>query len=152
MSSSPRPTDDSEESQADRTEALVRDHFAAINDRDRAAVAALHADDVVVHSGGRQVTGLEAVIDDWWSQIEAFPDLEDTVEMLFAADDRGAVRYTTTGTHEGAFRGIEPTGTAVEVTSVAIVRVEDGEIVEWWNHPDRFGLFHQLGLVTPPTG
>lgn len=152
MSSSPERTDRSEEAQAERTKALVRDHFAAINDRDRAAVAALHADDVVVHSGGRELSGVEAVLGDWWAQLEAIPDLEDSIELLLAEGDRAAVRYTTTGTHEGEFRGIEPTGATVEVTSMAIVRVDDGEIVEWWNHPDRFGLFHQLGVVDSPTG
>jgi len=129
---------------------LVRRHFRAINERDRDAVAQLHAEDVVVHGGGRTLGGVEAVLQSWWSQLEAVPDLTDTVEMLLAEGDTVAVRYRTTGTHEGAFRGIEPTGEAVEITSMAMVRVEDGELAEWWNHPDRFGLFTQLGVVEPP--
>lgn len=140
---------DSESVEQDNKE-LVRRHFRAINDRDRDAVAQLHEEDVVVHSGGRELQGVEAVLQSWWSQLEAVPDLSDTIEMLLAEDDKVAVRYTTTGTHEGAFRGIEPTGEAVEITSMAVVRIEDGDLTEWWNHPDRFGLFTQLGVVEPP--
>lgn len=151
MSSSPHRTDRSDGTQAAEAKALVRDHFAAINDRDRAAVADLHADDVVVHSAGRELSGIEAVLEDWWAQLEAMPDLEDTIDMLIADGDLIAVRYTTTGTHEGELLGIEPTGQTVAVTSMAVVRVADGELVEWWNHPDRFGLFQQLGLIDPPS-
>lgn len=135
---------------ADRSKAIVRKHFEAINDRDRSTVADLHADDVVVHSAGRELSGVEAVLEDWWGQLEAIPDLEDRIDMLIAEDDRVAIRYTTTGTHEGEFLGIKPTGNSVTLTSMAVVRIEGGEIVEWWNHPDRFGLFEQLELVRDP--
>lgn len=129
---------------------LVRRHFQAINERDREMVAELHAEDVTVHSGDRELDGLEAVLVSWWAQIDAIPDLTDTIDMLLAEGDKVAVRYTTTGTHEGEFLGIEPTGEEVEVTSMAVIRVEDGQLAEWWNHPDRFGLFQQLGVVEPP--
>lgn len=152
MSNTSKRSDTSGEPNEERTKELVRDHFTAINDRNRAAVLDLHADDVVVHSAERDVSGVESVLTDWWSQLDAIPDLEDTIEMLIADGERAAVRYTTTGTHEGEFRGIEPTGRTVELTSMAVVRVEGDEIVEWWNHPDRFGLYRQLGLIDPPTG
>lgn len=70
--------------------------------------------------------------------------------MLIAERDRIAVQYTSTGTHEGEFFGIEPTGNEVEITSMGVDRIAHGEIVETWNHPDRFGLFQQLGLVESP--
>lgn len=129
---------------------VVRRHFEAINTRDREAVEALHADDVMVHSAGRDVRGLDAVIRDWWSQLEAVPDLEDQIDILISEGHKVAVRYTTTGTHEGEFRGIEPTGVEVEVSSMAVCEVHDGRIVEWWNHPDRMGLFRQLGILESP--
>ncbi len=129
---------------------LIRQHFTAINERDRDTVADLHAEDVVVHGGGRELHGIEAVLDSWWAQLEAIPDLTDTIEMLLAEDDKVAVRYTTTGTHEGELMGIQPTGATVDVTSMAVVRVEDGQLAEWWNHPDRFGTYQQLGFVVLP--
>jgi steroid delta-isomerase-like uncharacterized protein len=129
---------------------LVRRHFDAINERDREAVAELHADDVVVHGGGRALEGIEAVLQSWWAQLEAVPDLTDTIDMLLAEDDIVAVRYTTTGTHEGEFLGIEPTGKTVEATSMAVVRVKNEELAEWWNHPNRYEVFKQLGVIDPP--
>lgn len=129
---------------------LVRRHFEAINERDRESVAELHTDDVVVHGGGRVLEGIEAVVQSWWAQLEAVPDLTDTIDMLLAEDDKVAVRYTTTGTHEGEFLGIEPTGEKVEATSMAVVRVENGKLTEWWNHPNRYEVFKQLGVIDPP--
>lgn len=140
-------TTESDGKDAHQAKALVRAHFDAINDRNRKAVADLHAEDVVVHSAGREIHGVEAVIEDWWAQLEAMPDLVDTIDMLIAEGGHASVRYTSTGTHEGEFRGIEPTGEPIEITSMAIIRVDEGDIVEWWNHPNRFALFQQLGLI-----
>lgn len=129
---------------------LVRQHFKAINERDREGMAELYAEDVVVHSGPRELHGIEDVLQNWWAQLEAVPDLTDTIELLLAEDDKVAVRYTTTGTHEGEFMGIQPTGNTVEVTSMAVIRFEDGQIIEMWNHPDRFGTYKQLGFMILP--
>lgn len=151
MTSAPRQTDGSGLSESEHAKALVREHFDAINERDRSKVADLHADDVVVHSAGRELVGIEAVISDWWAQLEAVPDLQDSIDMLIAEEDRVAIRYTTTGTHEGEFLGLDPTGASVEVTSMAVVRIDGDQIVEWWNQPDRFDFFRQLGLIEDPT-
>lgn len=150
MSRFPKRADGGREKQTGQAKSLVHDHFTAINERDRSRVADLHADDVIVHSAGRELVGIEAVIEDWWAQIEAVPDLEDSVDMLVAEEDHVAIRYTTTGTHQGEFLGLEPTGESVEVTSMAIVRVDGDEIAEWWNKPDRFEFFKQLGLIDDP--
>lgn len=151
MTQAPKQTDGGGASESAQAKTLVREHFDAINQRDQSKVADLHADDVVVHSAGRELVGIEAVISDWWAQLEAIPDLKDMIDMLIAEDDRVAVRYTTTGTHEGEFLGLDPTGASVEVTSMAVVRIEGGEIIEWWNQPDRFEFFRQLGLIEDPT-
>lgn len=131
-------------------ETLVRAHFEAINDRDLDRAADLHADDVRFHSLGRTIDGFEAVRGSWRAQLEAVPDLEDAIEALIADGDTVAVRYTTTGTHEGDLLGIEGTGQSVEVTSMAMLRVEDGEIAEWWNYPDVTGLLRQLDGIESP--
>jgi predicted ester cyclase len=38
--------------------------------------------------------------------------------------------FTFHGTHEGAFRGIEPTGSELAVHGFHLRRVEDGSVVE----------------------
>jgi steroid delta-isomerase-like uncharacterized protein len=78
---------------------------------------------------------------------EAFPDLTCTIEELIAEGDKVAYRWTMRGTHQGEIEGIAPTGRAVEVSGITIVRLEDGKIVE-----DRFesgspGLDEQLRVT-----
>lgn len=81
----------------------------------------------------------------------AFPDIEETVEDIFGAGDRVALRLTMRGTHTGReFRGVLPTGKEVNVTGMAIVRVVDGKIPDGWFFFDRLALYTQLGAITPP--
>jgi hypothetical protein len=42
--------------------------------------------------------------------VQAFPDLEMTVEQMIAEGDLVAVRVSAAATHKGDFRGIAPTG------------------------------------------
>ena len=82
----------------------------------------------------------------------AFPDLEYTVEDLIAEGDKVVRRDRATGTHDGEFMGIEPTGKEVEFEGVVIFRVEDGQLVEAWSQGDMMGLMQQLGVVESPRG
>jgi predicted ester cyclase len=74
----------------------------------------------------------------------AFPDATVTLEDIFAEGDRVAYRLTIRGTHQGAFQGIPPTGKHVTVSFTAIVRIEDGRLVEEWGGLDLFDLRRQL--------
>ena len=77
----------------------------------------------------------------------AFPDFRTAVDEAIAAGDRVVVRWTRTGTHLGPFRGLAPTGRAVEWTGIWIARVECGRIAETWSEADVLGLYRQLGLA-----
>jgi predicted ester cyclase len=61
--------------------------------------------------------------------------------------DRVAYRLTIHGTHQGAFQGIPPTGKHVTVSFTAIVRIEDGRLVEEWGGLDLFDLRQQIEAV-----
>lgn len=75
----------------------------------------------------------------------AFPDLKIDPEKVVTDADNVAVAYTLTGTHEGEFMGIAPTGKKVSARGVQIARFEDGKIVERWGSSDELGLLHQIG-------
>lgn len=77
----------------------------------------------------------------------AFPDIQLTIEDMFAAGDRVAFRSTMRGTHQGVFQGIAPTGKQVTVSLIDVVRVEHGKLVEHWGGPDLWDLLQQLGAV-----
>lgn len=74
----------------------------------------------------------------------AFPDAHIEPQELVATDDHVCVAYTLTGTHEGEFHGIEPTGKKIEVRGVQIGRFEDAKIVERWGSTDELGILKQI--------
>jgi steroid delta-isomerase-like uncharacterized protein len=77
----------------------------------------------------------------------AFPDLEVTIEDLIAEDDLVCRRTRFTGTHEGEFMGIEPTGNTVDVSGAVIYRIEDDQVAESWGQNDLMGMMEQLGVA-----
>ena len=79
----------------------------------------------------------------------AFPDGRMTIEDMVAEEDRVATRKTFRGTHRGELMGIPPTGRAVAIQLIDIVRLADGKAVESWNAADDLGLLQQLGALAP---
>jgi steroid delta-isomerase-like uncharacterized protein len=77
---------------------------------------------------------------------DIFPDMTVTIEDILEADEKVALRWRMTGTHEGGpMFGVEPTGKEVELTAIEINRFEDGKLIETWTQSDQLGLFQQLG-------
>lgn len=76
-----------------------------------------------------------------------FPDLHHPEIHLVGEGDVVVARLTGTGTHEGEFLGVEPTGESIRVTAMEMYRVADGRIVEAWINLDTLGLLRQLGAV-----
>jgi|SRR5215217_3457533 len=80
---------------------------------------------------------------------DAFPDLRVTQANKVAEKDKVAFRWMMSGTHEGEFMGVAPTGKRVAVMGMDIVRVGDGEILGYWGEFDVVSMLRQLG-ITPP--
>jgi steroid delta-isomerase-like uncharacterized protein len=131
----------------------VRRVESAVNEQDQHVLDDIFAEDFVVrfHGGREELRGLDEFRDYLRETYEAFPDLTITFEHVVAEDDTVAVRYTGTGTHEGEYEGVEPTGETVDISGMRIAKVDDGEIVEVWGQRDDVGLLAQLGVVDPPT-
>jgi steroid delta-isomerase-like uncharacterized protein len=77
----------------------------------------------------------------------AFPDMQHTVEDVFATADRVAVRFTINGTQTGAFFGMPPSGRRVTVSANILMRVADGKVRELVGVFDEAGLLRQLGVL-----
>jgi predicted ester cyclase len=77
----------------------------------------------------------------------AFPDNRHEVEEIIAEDDRVVLRCTLTGTHEGTFMGIPPTGRKIEVTEIHIYRLKGGKAVDHRVGRDDLGAMRQLGVI-----
>lgn len=78
---------------------------------------------------------------------EIFPDMELTIHETVAADEKVAVRWTMSGTHEGAGFGMEPTGETVEFDAIEINRFENGKLRETWTQSDQLGMLQQIGAI-----
>ena len=79
--------------------------------------------------------------------VQAFPDMEMTVEQLISEGDLVAVRVSATGTHKGEFRGIAPTGRRWEATASAWYQVRDGKISDFWVNWDWLAIMEAIGAV-----
>jgi steroid delta-isomerase-like uncharacterized protein len=79
----------------------------------------------------------------------AMPDLTYTVEDQVAEGDKVVTRYRATGTHQGEFFGVAPTGKSIEMSGIQIDRFdESGKMVEEWPEYDMLGAMKQMGAVT----
>ncbi len=78
----------------------------------------------------------------------AMPDLTYTVEDQVAEGDKVVTRYRATGTHQGEFFGVAPTGKSIEMSGIQIDRFdESGKMVEEWPEYDMLGAMKQMGAV-----
>jgi predicted SnoaL-like aldol condensation-catalyzing enzyme len=80
----------------------------------------------------------------------AFTNAHISIEDQIAEGDRVATRWTGSGTHQGEFMGVAPTGNQVTVTGITINRISGGKIVESWTNYDALGMMQQIGAVPEP--
>lgn len=80
----------------------------------------------------------------------AFPDLKATIEHLIAEGDEVVLHMTWTGTHEGEFMGIPPTGKRISINVIDILGMAEGKCVEHWGVMDSMAMMQQLGVVPAP--
>ena len=125
---------------------LATRYLMMFNDLDPDAVDGFVAVDYVNHNAyvgdGREANRA------WWSTFfTAFPDIEATMEDLVVAGDRVVGRFTYRGTHAGPLYGVPPTGNAIEMRSIDIWRIENGEFVEHWDELNYLELFQQIGVI-----
>ena len=121
---------------------LVRRFYAeVVNARDLDAVDRLLSEDFTHDDERRGRDGQRAAVAAF---LDGFSDLHNEILLLLAEDDLVAARQRWSGTHDGAFLGIEPTGRRVAFTSTAVLRIEGGLIAAAWDEVDLLGLMRQL--------
>lgn len=101
---------------------------------------------VIMHhpASEQPIAGREAVQGTLAAFRNGFPDMRIAVLDAFGEGDRAVVRWQMTGTNTGALFGAPPTGRAVRVAGISILRAEDGLIVEDWVAEDTAGMMRQL--------
>jgi steroid delta-isomerase-like uncharacterized protein len=99
-----------------------------------------------------EIRGPEALKEMVKSIHTAFPNWQVTVEEQIAEGDMVATRKRATGTHQGEFMGIAPTGKQVTTSTISIARIAGGKFVEGWEVWDAYGMLQQLGATSPVGG
>lgn len=94
-----------------------------------------------------EATGTQALKEVFARLYRAFPDLHITVEDLIAEGDKVVERDTVTGTHQGEYMGLPPTGKSVAYNEIFIMRFVNGRIAEIWGVVDVFSQMRQLGMI-----
>lgn len=136
--------------QTSEPERIVRDCFDWLNG-DSSKVNAI-SESVDVY-GPALPKGEVHTRDEWEAFIRenrnGFPDIHFSIEELVASDDVVMVELRITGTHEGEFMGIPPTGRSVEIPAADKFVVADGKVQEWRTYFDTQEIPEQLGLTFP---
>jgi predicted ester cyclase len=70
------------------------------------------------------------------------------IEDMIAEVDKVVARCSVRGKHEGEFMGRAATQSPVEFTGIAIVRIDNGKIVEAWNNFDFMTMYKQVGHLS----
>jgi steroid delta-isomerase-like uncharacterized protein len=80
----------------------------------------------------------------------AMSGLRVTIEDIVAEGDMVGVRFRTSGTHTGEFRGMPPTGKSYDIGGIVTYRLAGGRIAEDRPLYDQLGMLQQLGVVPAP--
>jgi predicted ester cyclase len=94
-----------------------------------------------------EATGPQLAKEVFGRLLRAYPDLHITVEDLIEEGDKIVSRNVVTGTHQGEYMGLPPTGKSVTYNEIFIVRFAGGRIAESWGVVDVFSQMKQLGVI-----
>lgn len=119
----------------------------ALSTRNFDLLATIATADLVDHGVG---IGLESWATMAAGTLSVFPDAQLDVESILADGDTAAIRSILRGTHLGEGLGFPPTGKAIALNVVDIVRFENGLAVERWLFSNDGEMMQQLG-VAPET-
>jgi steroid delta-isomerase-like uncharacterized protein len=139
-----------------RREELVLEHFRAENDHDLdGLIATFHTPRYEMmhlghaHEGEAQVRALITGL------YRGIPDIHAEPGRLRHLDDAVVVECVTSGTHEGFFAGLAPTGKEIKARSVCIFEFAGEKLVCEKVYLDLATVLRQLGalpeLPSPPS-
>ena len=102
---------------------------------------------MTVHGAGGQAVGMgpDGLIDLIKTWRTAFPDGVMTIDDIIVEGDLVGIRNTWHGTQKADFYGIPASGKWVDVTSIGIDRVVNGQVAEGWGELDMVGMMQSLG-------
>ncbi len=135
----------------ERNMELVRYMLEETDKGNYAAWEEVCSPDYICHFAGiPESMNLQAHIEANRVFLVAFPDFHHDIKDMMAEADKVTARVTLTGTHNGEFMGILPTGNKIEYNASLTARFSDKKIVELWGVADMMTLMRQLGMELKP--
>jgi steroid delta-isomerase-like uncharacterized protein len=139
----------------DTRETIVLEHFRAENAHDiDGVIATFHHPRYEMMHLGREHEGEEQVRDLIAGLIRGLPDIHAEPEKVRHTDDAVVVECVTTGTHDGFFAGLAPTGKQIRARSACIFEFDEDRLMCERVYLDLATILRQLGalpeLAIPP--
>lgn len=127
---------------------LYRDFLeTVINKRQPDAADRFVAERLIEHNQNIAAAGRKKFLA---SVLAGFSDYRGEIQEILAEGDRIVVRTLWTGTQDGPFLGLPPSGRKLRFTTADFFRIENGKLAEHWDVVDSLPRAVQLGLVPPP--
>ena len=132
---------------------VSRSYFEALSKRDLdAAMAFIDPDGVEDMLAIGIFRGPDEIREFFEGMFGAMPDFEMVVERITEQDDFAAVQWHGSGTFSGgAFQGVEPNGSLIDMRGCDVIQVQDGKIVRNTVYQDGMQFARGVGLL-PPAG
>jgi predicted ester cyclase len=139
---------------AEESKELIRRYIQAVDDNhtsDWSVLDEFIAEDFVAHNP--PFPGVSLDRDGMKQAAEIFrvatPGRHE-ITMQVAEGDLVVSLIVGKGVHEGELLGIPATNREVETQGIAIHRVRDGRIIEYWSVVDVAGVLQQVGVLPGP--
>jgi len=128
---------------------LIAEITAAWNAHDEERLAALYHPEFEEVDVGQAISqpGQNAIRTTMRRYLEAFPDLQISMDEGVGEGDKLALAWTIRGTHQGKLMNIPPTGRKVAFRGTSFLTLKDGKIARVLRVWDLAGLLRALGLL-----
>lgn len=127
--------------QGDDYRSLYLSYLKYCNDHDFDSMASFYTPTIKVNDAPMEPAAVTA---QFAPLISAFPDWHWEMRHIVVDDDNIVVHFKVTGTHLGAFQGIEATGRRVSVSEFTLYHLESGKFAEVWDLLDMTALLKQI--------
>jgi predicted ester cyclase len=84
------------------------------------------------------------------SVLAGFSDYHGDIQDVVAEGDKLVARVLWTGTQDGPFIGLPPSGNKLRFSTADFFRIDQGKLAEHWDVVDSLPRAVALGLVPPP--
>ena len=127
---------------------LLRRFYEEVSAGNVGVIDELIADDLIEHEEFPGIEPNKEGVKQFFTMFRsAFPDLRLEAHEILVDGDLVCARATTSGTHDGEFMGLPPSGKRFEIHGFDMVRMRDGQVVEHWGVFDMMTMMQQLGAI-----